>query len=79
MDPTGNIYVAGSTGSRNFPGVGAGSADSTLSGYDGFVAKLNTDLSSILAATFLGGGNSRMGTDQILAAPRSLRCRNDRF
>ena len=57
LDSTGNVYVAGITGSSDFPGVGPGSADSTFAGIsEGFVAKLNSDLSSILAATFLGGG-----------------------
>ena len=58
LDSTGNVYVAGGTGSSDFPGVGPGSADSTFAGGDeGFVAKLNSDLSSILAATFLGGSD----------------------
>ena len=56
LDSTGNVYVAGITDSSDFPGVGPGSADSTFAGVrEGFVAKLNSDLSSILAATFLGG------------------------
>ena len=42
--------------SADFPGIGPGSADRTFAGeVEGFVAKLNSDLSSILAATFLGG------------------------
>ncbi len=56
LDSSGNVYVAGHTTSSDFPGIGAGSADSTFAGdFEGFVAKLNSDLSSILAATFLGG------------------------
>ena len=59
LDSTGNVYAAGNTGSSDFPGIDAGSADSTFAGPDeGFVAKLNSDLSSILAATFLGGSGS---------------------
>jgi hypothetical protein len=57
LDSTGNVYVAGLTNSPDFPGVGPGSADSTHAGSEGFVAKLNSDLSSILAATFLGGSS----------------------
>jgi hypothetical protein len=58
LDSAGNVYVAGETLSSDFPGVGAGSADSILAGPgEVFVAKLNSDLSSILAATFLGGSD----------------------
>ena len=52
LDADGNIYVAGSTPSADFPvtdGI-------TLSGTtDGFIAKFNSDLSELLAATFIGG------------------------
>jgi hypothetical protein len=58
LDSTGNVYVAGFTESPDFPGVGPGSADSTFVGNEGFVAKLNSDLSAILAATFLGGSDT---------------------
>jgi len=62
LDSTGNVYATGQTQSSNFPGIGAGSADSAFAGPDeGFVAKLNSNLSSILAATFLGGGNGNEG------------------
>ena len=58
LDSTGDVYVVGNTGSSDFPGVGPGSADSAFAGIgEGFVAKLNSDLSSILAATFLGGSD----------------------
>jgi Beta-propeller repeat len=58
LDSTGNVYVAGVTDSSDFPGVGPGSADNTFNGgNDGFVAKLNPDLSAIVAATFLGGSS----------------------
>src|SRR5262249_27771826 len=67
FDSTGNLYVAGSTDSPDFPGVGPGSADSTLVGTDGFVAKLNSDLSSILAATFVKGGRPEVAFDEASA------------
>ena len=47
LDSTGNVYVAGITDSADFPGVGPGSADSTFGdGDEGFVAKLDANLSS---------------------------------
>ena len=66
LDSTGNVYVAGATASADFPGIGPGAADSTFNGAekDGFVAKLNSDLSSILAATFLGGSRQQ-GVDSL--------------
>jgi hypothetical protein len=56
-DPAGNIYAAGGTFSSNFP-VTVGAYDTTFNGggYNGeaFIAKFNSDLSELLAATFFG-------------------------
>jgi hypothetical protein len=56
VDSKGDIYVGGGTGSPDFPGVGPGSADSTFTteGGKGYVAKLSSDLTAVLAATLLG-------------------------
>ena len=55
---TGDIYVAGDTGSTNFPGT-AGGAQVTLNGaVDGFVARVNSGLTTLLQATYLGGNNN---------------------
>lgn len=57
IDAGGQIYVAGYTGS-GFPGVVPGtSAQSTYGGgaVDGFVARMNTSLSALNRATYLGG------------------------
>src|SRR5262249_11983295 len=52
---TGEVYVAGSTFSQDFPGT-SGGAQSTLGGsVDGFVARLGADLTTLDQATYLGG------------------------
>jgi hypothetical protein len=58
LDSAGHVYVAGSTTSPDFPGIGAEAADPTIAGAgEGVIVKLNADLDTILAATFLGGSN----------------------
>ena len=53
---TGDVYVAGSTGSPNFPGTSGGAQASYGGGAaDAFVAKLNSNLTQILQSTYLGG------------------------
>jgi len=57
LDGAGNVYVTGLADSADFPGISAKSIDSELVGTKAFVAKLNPDLQSILAATYLGGSH----------------------
>jgi hypothetical protein len=59
LDGGGNVYVAGSTFSVNFP-ITAGAYDTTLGANadDAFVAKLSSDGSSLALSTFLGGSFS---------------------
>lgn len=59
------VHVAGATGSDNFPGTTGGVQQTRRGGYDGFVAKLNLDLSNStpIQATYLGGS----GSDDIYA------------
>lgn len=59
LDRAGNIYVAGSTRSDNFPLVSA--LPSSASGQRGFVAKFSADGSQLLFSTLLGGS----GADEI--------------
>ena len=61
MSPlTGNLYVAGGTGSDNFPGNHAGVIGSSLSGgIDGFIAEISG--TTLVRSTYLGTS----GTDQI--------------
>jgi hypothetical protein len=52
---SGDVYVAGNTQSIDFPGT-AGGAQPTLAGsLDGFVARLSSDLTTLLGVTYLGG------------------------
>lgn len=58
LDAYGNIYIAGYTGSPDFP-VPAGAYDTEctknqIGHYDGFIARLNNDLTNLTAATYLG-------------------------
>jgi gliding motility-associated-like protein len=59
----GNLYVAGGTGSNNFPGTGAGSIGSTFGGneVDGFVSIITADGSTLVKSTYLGTS----GNDQV--------------
>ncbi len=57
FDSNSNIYITGNTWSNDFPMAGT-PYDNSLSGnYDVFVAKFNSDLSSLLASTYIGGTN----------------------
>jgi hypothetical protein len=57
---TGDVYVAGGTDSNDFPGT-SGGAQASRGGFldvDAFVARLNSSLTQIIQATYLGGGNN---------------------
>ncbi len=57
VDSQFNIYVAGFTGSPNFPTVNAYQAN--LGGViDGFITKINAEGSELIYSTFLGGSGS---------------------
>ena len=57
---TGNLYVAGGTGSSNFPGDHTGViGPATFGGVDGFIAEISG--TALVRSTYLGTG----GTDQV--------------
>ncbi len=55
VDKSSNVYVGGSTHSANYP-VTAGAFQTSLKGHkNGFISKLNSNASSLLYSTYLGG------------------------
>ena len=56
IDQNGNVYVAGKASSSDFP-VTQGAFQTTYKGgyADAFVSKLNSDLTTLIASTYLGG------------------------
>jgi hypothetical protein len=57
LDPSGNIYVAGSTTSTNFPAVNASGylAATNAGDSDAFIIAFNNDLSGVIYSATLGG------------------------
>ena len=60
VDTRGRAYVAGFTGSTDFPTT-PGAFDTTLNGGDTFVTKLNASGSALDYSTFLGGAGDDLG------------------
>jgi hypothetical protein len=60
-DSAGNLYITGYTESDNYPVTGF-SFDNTFGGVeDGFLAKFDNNLETLLASTFVGGSESDRG------------------
>lgn len=57
LDGSGNIYVAGTTKSLNFPTTG-GAYDTSNNNYDAFISKFNGSLDTLLVSTYLGGSGT---------------------
>jgi hypothetical protein len=55
LDSSGQVYVAGSTTSTDFPGTANGEQPGNGGSADAFIAKLNNGLTAISQSTYLGG------------------------
>ena len=67
---SGDVYVAGLTGSSNFPGTAGGAQPSSHpTGDENFVARLSSDLTNLIQATYLGGSNSELGNVRLSIHP----------
>ena len=62
IDGTGNLYVAGTTFSQDFPTTPSAFQPAPAGGYDAFLAKLGPGASSVVYATLLGGSGSDAAT-----------------
>jgi uncharacterized protein (TIGR03437 family) len=63
VDRAGNVYIAGTTSSRNFPTPETAFKRTTASASTSFVARLNSSLTALDFSTYVGG----RGTDRISA------------
>jgi uncharacterized protein (TIGR03437 family) len=62
VDNSGNAWIAGATGSSDFP-VTRGALQTTLSTGAGFVTKLNPNGSALVYSTYVGGDVSALAVD----------------
>jgi len=63
LDGSDQVLVAGKSSSTNFPGTTGSAQQANAGGTDGFVARLSSDLTMLMHATYLGGS----GTDGVNA------------
>jgi hypothetical protein len=66
---TGDVIVAGITTSSNLPGI-SGGADTTRVGQEGFVASLNSTLTVLNQATYVGGDGEDLAYGVVINAGR---------
>ena len=68
LDPVGNVYVAGSTLSTDFPVISGALQTVNHGSYDAFVSKLNVSGNALLYSTYLGGEGPDQATGIVVDA-----------
>jgi hypothetical protein len=58
---SGDVYVAGLTTSTNFPGTAGGAQTAKNAGFDAYLARLNSTLTTLTQATYIGGNGDDYG------------------
>lgn len=66
VDTSGNVYIAGTTSSINFPTENAYQSDIGSLAYDGFITKINATGNGLIFSTYIGGHNDDGIADIIL-------------
>ncbi|HEX3033822.1 MAG TPA: SBBP repeat-containing protein [Thermodesulfobacteriota bacterium] len=77
IDSDGDVYVTGFTSSSNFPSTpgafdtecGTDPSEECNDTYDTFISKLNGDLTTLIASTFLGGNDTEFARSFITLDP----------
>ena len=62
----GEVYVLGSTACAGIPGTAGGAFPNRFGRNDVFLARLTPDLSTVLQATYFGGGGDEYPTDMVV-------------
>ncbi len=66
LDEEGHVYITGNTTAINFPVTPNAYATQRTGWQDGFVSKLDGNLSRLIYSTYLGGGDAEYSADTLL-------------
>ena len=68
----GTVYVAGDTASANFPRTAGGAQPVSGGATDGFIARLDASLATIIQATYLGGNGDDVANALVIDATGTI-------